>query len=559
MPLAPGRELVRLQHPEYSEHLARWQWLLDSLEGGERYRRAVYTVASFPYGGASFPYATAAPALTRRNLIRHKHEDDETDTHGTRVPNRDYQLRLERTPVPGFVAEAIESHLSEIYTKEIARDGPPELAAWWLDVDGLGTAIDDWMADTVAPLLLVLGQLDILCDRPPAPEGLAVRSRADVERLGLRRCLARVVLPENLPWWRLEPYSARYAEALVIEYHEDNTGLTAPFYRHWTPADSTLYDGDGRVVAQAPHPYGRVPIVRVYDRRRPRCRHVGQSRYESIAELQRESYNKESELILANTTHVHPLIMGPEDFCTPGNTVPLGPGRLLPKKKNGNDAGATYEGFEYVDVPQSPSESLRADLTRDRDAVDRAARLTKPAGAQGTAGTTVAQSGISKALDQKSGNALLTKLARVLAGAERQFAELALTVLAGGPPDPRARDTVKVVYPSSFNLLSAAELMTLLADFQELLAQAGECPETETLGLQKAARDILQGEDDATLARTDAEIADRVAEKAAQLERMREAPPPPPPPPGGNGMPPLMTPLAGGGADLQGNLAPAGA
>jgi hypothetical protein len=558
MPTAPGRELVGLKHPEYSEHLARWQWLLDSLEGGERYRRAIYGTPAYPLGAGLAGSAAPAPALTRRNLIRHKHEDEDVDARGVRTPNRDYQLRLERTPVPGFVAEAVEAHLSEIYTKEIARDGPPELAAWWLDVDGLGTAIDDWMADTVAPLLLVLGQLDILCDRPPAPEGLAVRSRADVERLGLRRCLARVVLPENLPWWRLEPYSARYAEALVIEYHEDNTGLTAPFYRHWTAADSTLYDGDGRVMAQAPHPYGRVPIVRVYDRRKPRCRHVGQSRYEAVAELQRESYNKESELILSNTMHAHPLIMGPEDYCTPGNTVPLGPGYLVPKKKTETGTSVHYEPFEYVDVPQSPSESLRADLTRDRDAVDRAARLTKPAGAQGTSGTTVAQSGISKALDQKSGNALLTKLARVLAGAERGVAELALTVLGGGPPDPKTLSRVEVVYPSSFNLLSAAELMTLLADFQELLAQAGECPETETLGLQKAARDILQGEDDVTLARTDAEIADRVAEKAAQLERMREAPPPLPSP-GGNGMPPLMTPLDGGGADLQGNLAPAGA
>jgi hypothetical protein len=557
MPTAPGRELVRLQHPEFIEHVSHWQWLLDSLEAGDRYRRAVYSVTSFPYGGVSFPYATAAPALTRRNLIRHKHEDDETDAQGTRLPNRDYQLRLERTPVPGFVAEAVEAHLSEIYTKEIARDGPPELESWWQDVDGMGTAIDDWMADTVAPLLLVLGQLDILCDRPPAPEGLTVTSRADVERLGLRAARARVVLPENLPWWRLEGGGPRYAECVVIEYHEDNTGVCAPFYRHWTTTDSTLYDGDGRIVAQAAHPYGRVPIVRVYDRRKPRCRHVGQSRYEAVAELQRESYNKESELILSNTTHAHPLIMGPDDYCEPGNTVPIGPGRLLPKKRNGTDADAHYEPFEYVDVPQSPSESLRADLTRDRDAVDRAARLTKPAGAQGTAGTTVAQSGISKALDQKSGNALLTKLSRVLAGAERGLAELALTVLGGGPPDPKTLARVDVVYPSSFNLLSAAEVATIAADFQELLAQAGDAPETETLFLQALVREGLPGKDDATYRRLDDEIAAMVEEKAATRERMAETPPPPPP--GGNGMPPLMTPLANGGADLQSNLAPAGA
>jgi hypothetical protein len=236
--------------------------------------------------------------------------------------------------------------------------------------------------------------------------------------------------------------------------------------------------------------------------------------------------------------------------------VPIGPGRLLPKKKTETGTSVHYEPFEYVDVPQSPSESLRADLTRDRDAVDRAARLTKPAGAQGTSGTTVAQSGISKALDQKSGNALLTKLARVLAGAERQFAELALTVLGGGPPDPRTLARVEVVYPSSFNLLSAAEVATIAADFQELLAQAGDAPEAETLFLQALVREGLPGKDDATYRRLDEEIAAQVEQKAATRERMAEAPPPVPPP-GTNGMP--MTPLAGGGADLASNLAPAGA
>jgi hypothetical protein len=36
------------------------------------------------------------------------------------------------------------------------------------------------------------------------------------------------------------------------------------------------------------HRYGRVPIVRVLDRRRPRLRNIGLPRYEAIAELQRE-------------------------------------------------------------------------------------------------------------------------------------------------------------------------------------------------------------------------------------------------------------------------------
>ena len=87
------------------------------------------------------------------------------------------------------------------------------------------------------------------------------------------------------------------------------------------------------------HPFGRVPIVRLFDRRRPRCRNVGLPRYESIAEIQREFYNRDSELILSDTTQAHPLLQGPEDYVQADGTVPIGPNWLLPKKKN--SAGAS--------------------------------------------------------------------------------------------------------------------------------------------------------------------------------------------------------------------------
>ena len=53
-------DLIRRRHPEWREHQLRWRWLLDSLEGGERYRQAVY---GFDVRGQPI-----------RNLIRHKRE-----------------------------------------------------------------------------------------------------------------------------------------------------------------------------------------------------------------------------------------------------------------------------------------------------------------------------------------------------------------------------------------------------------------------------------------------------------------------------------------------------
>ena len=64
-----------------------------------------------------------------------------------------------------------------------------------------------------------------------------------------------------------------------------------------------------------PHNFGRVPIVRLIDLKKHRTRNVGKSRYEAIAEYQREFYNRDSELILSDTLQAHP--------------VPLRAGRLL--------------------------------------------------------------------------------------------------------------------------------------------------------------------------------------------------------------------------------------
>src|SRR5206468_8150280 len=123
--------------------------------------------------------------------------------------------------------------------------------------DGCGTSIDQWMAETVAPLLLALGQLDLGFDHPAAPEGESVETRADAERLGLGRCVASYILPENLLWWRLDPTGHRYAECLVREYAEVEGGVEAR-YRHWTASESTLHDADGTALTVTPHAFGRV-------------------------------------------------------------------------------------------------------------------------------------------------------------------------------------------------------------------------------------------------------------------------------------------------------------
>src|SRR5262245_35008324 len=54
------QELIQRRHPEWQEHHLRWRWMLDSLEGGQRYRQAIY--------------GQDRRGLPIRNLIRHKRE-----------------------------------------------------------------------------------------------------------------------------------------------------------------------------------------------------------------------------------------------------------------------------------------------------------------------------------------------------------------------------------------------------------------------------------------------------------------------------------------------------
>ena len=473
-----GRQVVQRRHVDWLEHQIRWRWLLDSYEGGDRYRNAVY--------------GPDRKGLPCRNLFRHRREYPDPQAFPTiyegyagagsvmldssiaggagygpfpgmlgadpaaTAMDDDYELRRSRTPVPEFVAEAVEIHLSKVYDQEVAREGPADLTAWWEDVDGRGTPIDDWMRETVAPLLLVLGCLDICVDHPQVPPGQVISTRADELQFKLDTCIASYILPVNMVWWRCDA-AGRYVECLVREYtdpsdrvdHDKAGNAIDPEdkgqigdawrrnyvrYRLWRPDESILFSADGdKILERRPHGFGRVPIVRLIDQKKHRTPNVGKPRYEAIAELQREFYNRDSELILSDTLQAHPFLSGAEDFCKSDNTLSVGPGYVLPMKKN-PESGA-YQGWEFVSPPKDPAESLRKNKDDLVEMKDRRACLTKPAGAAGAGSGTVSQSGVSKQLDAQTGHKMLVSVAKSLAHAERFIAEYALVVLRNGRPE----------------------------------------------------------------------------------------------------------------------------
>jgi hypothetical protein len=408
----------------------------------------------------------------------------------------DYEMRRARTPVPEWLHNAISIHLGKIYGQKVARKGPPEVEDWWRDVNNGGMPIDAWMEEVVAPLLMVLGCLDICFDRPQLPKGTQIYSRADEALYGLDRVCASIILPENMLDWRRDN-AGNYLECTVREYMDLSRaslegGLSdgsVPEFgdgqqwihdsfvvRYWTEDSWTLYKGDGEILdGPTRHGYGFVPIKRFVDLPRHRTPEIGKSRYEAMFEQMREYYNRNSELILSDTLQAHPFLSGPAELCKGDNTVSIGPGYVLPI--HWNEQAQVYQGWEYVTPPKDPAESLRKNMQAIRDEGDRHASLTKPAGTPGTTGGTVAQSGISKELDAYSGNMQLTGIAKALARVERQvveFEEACRTRRRAIPPAERA--AIQVTYPARFQLETTGSLLNYMIQLQQVNAMLNGAP-----------------------------------------------------------------------------------
>lgn len=531
MPIPDAKDIADRRHPTWRKHAQWWRWLAHSLECGEVYRDAAY--GSTTYGAVGLAGGPIGlRSMPVRNLYRYKTEVPDFDRGEQEHP--DYALRLARTPVPTYMPEAIDAHLAEVYSQEIRRGhAMPELdtllGGWMDNIDGTDTALDEWVPEVVMPYLLALGCLDLAFDRPAPRPGAGELTVRDAEDEGLGRCVARVVFPWNVLDWELEPNSSRYAWVLDQEAGGEGSSLDRRDWRLrlWTADSWQLFDGDGRPLEGGDHRFGRVPQFRAFDRQNVRLGHVGRARYEAIAEIQREAYNKESELVLSSARHSYPVAQAPRTMLQqegPDGTardIPITPSRVL---MMGTDAGGNPAGLEYVDVPQGPGDSLRRDQDRLRDLVDRAAKLTKPAGARGTDANTVAQSGISKLVDEKPGKLLARQLARTGYKLEWEAIDTALCVLRGRPTTPAERDGIEVVYPTNFDLIGTSEWTNLVIDFLGFLDRAASLPEELAIPIgERFIRLVFPGMDDAGYEELDAALARDLAEGRAARGEMQAA------------------------------------
>jgi hypothetical protein len=301
--------------------------------------------------------------------------------------------------------------------------------------------------------------------------------------------------------------------------HEDDQGVPVERFRHWEMERSILYDTDGNTLRITEYKYGRIPIKRLFDGRSYRGRNIGASEYYSIAERQIDVYNRSSELILSDVYQAFPILQGPEQFVQGDKAISVGPSNVLPMKAFADGAG--YGEWKAVDFPKGSAESIRQNIADAIDQADRDAGLTKPAGA--VAGTTTAQSGISKDFDFQEGNALLSERAQTLVEAERQIIALAMAVHDNGRPTPEMLARVRVTYPLEFDLYSAEDLSALIQELQAILVGVAELPTLSYELLTRLVRLMLPGLTEAQQIAIDGEIEAWLQARASQTAEAAEA------------------------------------
>lgn len=269
---------VRARHPLYSAFAEDWNLLSDVREGTGGFKDGTH-------------------------LIPHPREwkDHQVDT-----PTSPTKKLLERRALAcyeNFADTIIESKKASLFRESPKRRiGPGDkpgadispLEQWWKNIDGAGTAVDDFFAHAW-DIAATFGHMWLFMDRPKGPAGTTA---ADTQLPFLR-----FYTPLDLIDWLVDD-KLQMIRALFLEvvprttFAEPNNSVTFRM-REVTPEYWALYDSSGALMEGGPtdgaHRMGLLPVFPLFAQRRALKRHIGKSVL-GDPRVYRDLYNLTSEI-----------------------------------------------------------------------------------------------------------------------------------------------------------------------------------------------------------------------------------------------------------------------
>ena len=273
-------------HPEYENHIQRWQFLSNSYMGGHEYRLGKY-------------------------LTRYVYESD-----------AEYMNRLLSTPLDNHVKNIVHTYNSFIYRREPIRDfgsiaSNPELEQFMEDADLEGRTLSAFMRD-VNIMSTVFGHTLVLLDRPQSNAG----TKAEELAQGLRTYAVHYTAPNILDWEFTRLPSGHYELTYLklLEIQNRAYGYATEYYvREFTKDTVTLSvfvpqkkKQELEVIQETPNELGQIPAVFVYAQRSP-TKGIGISDIGDIADTQQALINMATEIEQLIRLQNHPSLVKTND------------------------------------------------------------------------------------------------------------------------------------------------------------------------------------------------------------------------------------------------------
>lgn len=427
------RPAATLTHPLYALHAPQWWKLADCYDGTGGFLDGTYLIAhprEWDDYTATVPKKPSKKLKARRALARYEN--------------------VAQTILDQIKAALFRGTVSRVIGKDADTTKAHPLGKWWTNVDGWGCGIDDYMALSWTPCG-IMGHVVHLMDLPETA-GTPL-TKADVGQPYLRTYTAL----DFVDWITDDAGVLTAVKLLEIEPRTDikmppTTQLLRT--RYVTETDWTLVTSQGHANAGAAHPFGRLPVVVQYAKRRALSTVIGQSVLHDPM-LYIDLYNLTSELreLLRNQTFsILNVVLG-----TGQDAIGIEKAIEMLKATGGT-------GTENVLFSAAASQFITADAANVAAYQDEREKLLRTiyrlAGIPWEGDSKQREAAGSLKLKREDMNQVLADYADLCERAEYQFVELWFRQEYGESWERELKNAEVVIrYPDTFDVSPFAELL----------------------------------------------------------------------------------------------------